>query len=471
MFKKVMIPTLSIFLASLTMAAAKPDILTSKSMAAPAFGYSYVLVTNNTSDNITVQTTLETDDTEFAQGKDWEGGSATLQPYETRQILWFSRNADIKTDKHYRFIVNAAGGNGTNEHVRIQFDEKGKQVFGSEVKVELALPGQQSKSILDNKGLEQFPARMWGGEYRIYARNWLPAGHVFNNYQFVVDKPDQTRMDDASNQSLSLLTYNTQLMPFYAGAVDDLNQPGIRAADIPAKIAQYDVVIMEELFDRDLRNSMIQSMSKNYPYHTNVVGQDGSKILTGGTMIFSKWPIQSENQIVYQAGSGLDALASKGAVYARIDKNNKIYHVIGTHLQAGDPAENANVRAKQLQELALFIDTLSIPAAEPLLLGGDFNINQFDKELENLQGILNVSLIENTGYTYSDDGMVNTMSVSKNRGRIDYLFYSNLHSKPGKAFNRVFILRDLENEKMWSKFDLSDHFPVAGLFDFRNNAG
>ena len=64
---------------------------------------------------------------------------------------------------------------------------------------------------------------------------------------------------------------------------------------------------MEELFDRTLRNNMINFMSINYPYHTNVLGHDTDKILTGGVMIFSKWPIQKENEIEYDAGNGMDA--------------------------------------------------------------------------------------------------------------------------------------------------------------------
>ncbi|WP_148339921.1 sphingomyelin phosphodiesterase [Aquicella siphonis] len=469
MFKLIMFFMLGFCLPSFSVAGVIPKTAGRDAAAAPVFGYSYVLVTNNTSENLSFQTALDTDDADFTSGKNWEGSSVTLLPYETRQILWFSRNTGVKTDKSYQFSVKVSRSNGSGEQIDIQFHEKGKRVFGSDVKAGLVLPGQPAKSILADKGLEQFPVNIWGGEYRIHARNWLPAGRIFNNFHLVIDKPDHQGGDSSSNQSINILTYNTQLMPFYAGAVDDLNHPEIRAADIPARISQYDAVIMEELFDRDLRSAMVQSMTKNYPYHTKVVGQEGSKVLTGGVMIFSKWPIKDEGQIVYQAGAGMNALAAKGAIYARIDKNNKTYHLVGTHMQAGNRPDDISVRQKQLQELALFIDSLPIPDDEPLLIGGDFNVNQFDKELENLLGILNVSLLENTGYPYSADGVVNTMSINKDRSRIDYLFYSNLHAKPGKAFNRVFILRDLENEKMWPKFDLSDHFPLSACFDFRRD--
>jgi endonuclease/exonuclease/phosphatase family metal-dependent hydrolase len=255
-------------------------------------------------------------------------------------------------------------------------------------------------------------------------------------------------------------------MPFYAGAVDKLNQPKIRVKDIPAKIANYDVVVLEELFDHYLRETITNEIKQYYPNMTAVVGSDTSRPLTGGVMIFSKWPIVNEKRIVYDASSGLDALSAKGAAYAAINKNGKIYHLFGTHLQAGDDDESVRTRRKQLSELANFVDLMNVPANEPVLLAGDFNIDEFSKEAQDLLSLLNVTAPDNIGFRYSVDNLTNSMNVGKDRKRLDYILYRNTNSKPIVAINNVYILRDLNNENMWPAFDLSDHYPTDSYFAF-----
>ena len=427
-------------------------------------GYTYVTFTNNTNSEINLSSTLTTQDTTFKQGDDWSGGSFKLAPYETKQVLWFSRNMNVEADKLYQFDIAFSPTNIKNENATISLIEKGKSFFGSSLSTDLSFPNQSQQNILQNKGLEQYPGHFWNGDYIIYARDWLPTGGIFDNYQFVIDKPENISFDTTSNKTLSVLTYNTQLMPFYANIEDDLNQPSTRVKDIPPRITQYDVVILEELFDLDLRITMTNAMKINYPYYTKVVGQNTSKGLTGGVMIFSKWPIIKEDQIVYKAASGIDSLAAKGAGYAAINKNGTIYHVFGTHLQAGSDGRSA--RLAQMQELADFIHNLNIPTNEAVLIGGDFNTDESSDDLPILLNTLHVNLVTNIGYPYSSDSNINTMSTGSGHSRLDYVFYNNEHLSPHVSLNNVFILRDLDNEKMWPKFDLSDHFPTASYFNF-----
>lgn len=70
------------------------------------FDYTYVSVTNNTNENLQLNTTLATADKDFKRGRDWEGSSLTLAPYETKEVLWFSRNTNVKADQLYRFNVS-----------------------------------------------------------------------------------------------------------------------------------------------------------------------------------------------------------------------------------------------------------------------------------------------------------------------------------------------------------------------------
>lgn len=430
------------------------------------FGYTYVLVTNNTNESININTAINTNDAAFTRGKHWDGSALTLAPYETKQVLWFDRDAGLHTGKQYQFKVQASNTAYPAQTLQFDFAVKAKSVYGSNITAALTFPGQASQSILEKNGLEHYQTTFWNPDYSLSARSWVKTAHIFNNYHFVISKNISTTTDTTSNQTISVLTYNTQLMPFYAGTVDNLNQPKIRVIDIEPRITHNDIVVLEELFDHDLRHTMMDEMKQHYPHNTTVVGTNSNKPLSGGVMIFSKWPIVREEQIVYQACSGADALAAKGAVYAAINKNGKIYHLFGTHLQAGNDDDSIRSRKKQLNELTNFIDRMYIPANEPVLLAGDFNINEFSNEAHDLLSILNVTAPANIGYRYSVDNLTNSMDVGKERSRLDYILYRNTNAKPLTAFNNVYILRDLDNEAMWPAFDLSDHYPTNGYFAY-----
>jgi endonuclease/exonuclease/phosphatase family metal-dependent hydrolase len=430
------------------------------------FGYTYILVTNNTNESIDINPVINTDDADFKNSTHWQGSATTLSPYETKEVLRFDRDAGLHTSNRYHFTVQVSNTLFPAQDLQFDFDVKAKTVFGSDIKAFMTLPGSTNQAILTANGLEHYKTNFWSPSYTLSARSWLKTAHINNNYHFVINKNIASVSDTPSNHTISVLTYNTQLMPFYAGTVDKLNQPGIRAKDIPAKIANNDVVVLEELFDHDLRESISSEMRKYYSHYTTVVGEGTSRALTGGVMIFSKWPIVREKQIVYNASSGLDSLSAKGAMYVAINKNGKIYHVFGTHLQAADDDDSVKARRKQLSELANFVDLMNIPAEEPVLLAGDFNIDEFSNEAQNLYAILNASAPANIGFRYSVDNFTNSMNVGKERKRLDYILYRNTNSKPILAVNNVYVLRDLNNEVMWPEFDLSDHYPTDSYFAF-----
>jgi len=424
---------------------------------------SHIYLTNNTHEKLNVDVTVSTDDANFKQHKDWDLQALTLIPYETKEVLWFNRYQDVKTEHHYHFKVLATMPLHSDEPIEINLNAKGETVYGSTVHTTLTLPHYSEEDILTKNELKSFQGNFWGNLHTLYARTWQPFGKIYNDFQFVIDEGEQTNFDSSMPQSISLLTYNVQLLPYVANITDHLNQPMLRAKIIPAKINQFDVAIIEELFDPIMREIFVKKMGEYYPYHTKIVGQNADKILTGGVMIFSKWPIIKEDQMVYRAAGAVDAYAAKGAVYAVINKQGKMYHVLGTHLQAGDMTD----KRKQMQELSDFIQMQNIAADQPVLMGGDFNTDQYNKEnITFLLNTLHASLTKEMGHPYSYDGIANTMSVGEAQSTPDAILYGVLHEKPRLALNKVFVLRDLPNETMWPAFDLSDHFPVAGYFEF-----
>ena len=82
---------------------------------------------------------------------------------------------------------------------------------------------------------------------------------------------------------------------------------------------------------------------------------------------------------VLGAGRHLDAGASKGVVYAKLQVGSRQLFVFNTHLQASHSGSNGHVyrgvRKLQLRQLRAFISETTRHAGMPWLLAGDFNVD------------------------------------------------------------------------------------------------
>lgn len=429
-------------------------------------GSSEVLVTNNTNHSIHLSTQLSSNDSNVKRGQAWDAKDMTLLPYESKWVLWFSRHDNLQRHKTYRFTINATHPDKLDNALSFAITATSKLIYGTDINAEIIFPDSTNQFIFKGNDFLNFDHDFWNDHYKVYARSWLPKLRVYNHFHFVINNISDPNPTPSTLGTIRILSYNTQLMPFYAGSVNKLNNPAIRAVDIPKKISKYDVVICQELFDHDLRHSFKAAMKAFYPYHSHLVGEGGPNILNGGVMIFSKWPIQKQKKMIYQAGVNMDGFASKGVIYIVINKQGNPYHIFGSHLQSGSKAEEVTARHKQFIEFAQFIQLQNIPYSEPVLLGGDFNTDISNGEIYQLLNILNVNLPKNIGYPFSSDSTINTMHAGDSQKRIDFVFTSNAHIAPTVAYNNIFILRAFDDQRMWPDFDLSDHFPVEGYFNF-----
>lgn len=445
------------------------------------FANTNVWITNNTFSPLYIDGALITNDQAFINQKKnmWDLVTSKINPLETKKIAWFSRNAHLHPGTLYRYVICVSPNKLLNcsmnniDDLIYHFDVVGNTFYGSTLRTFLKYPQGQEKEILLTDGLEKLTATFWEDTYNLYNRSWLYLGEVFSSYHFVIDNIKPHQPADNNSNKLSILTYNTQLMPFYAGLVNRLNQPSYRAQMIPIYTSQYDVVILQELFDKNHRDKLIAAMNAFYPYHTRVLGNEGANILSGGVMIFSRYPIQNEDSTIFQNCTKDDCLANKGVIYARIAKYDRTYHVFGTHLQAWDTSEARNVRKQQLIQLKSFIQQKNIPVNQPIFIAGDFNFDERSEEFLSALKILNVHLPINDGYQYSVDSNVNSMVVEPERSRLDYIFLDLAHNQPRSESSKIIILRDLANITLWpnfdpiinpitfTTFDLSDHFPLG----------
>lgn len=140
---------------------------------------------------------------------------------------------------------------------------------------------------------------------------------------------------------------------------------------------QPDALVLQEVLNRVSRVSIQPLMQRlGYPYCSDKV--QARVTLSGGILIYSKWPIVRNSYTRFgDLCRGSDCMATKGVTYVALDKEGRLVHVLGTHLQAGLTDEAHALRHEQMLHLKTFVDGLNIPESEPVLLAGDFNIDLY----------------------------------------------------------------------------------------------
>jgi endonuclease/exonuclease/phosphatase family metal-dependent hydrolase len=255
---------------------------------------------------------------------------------------------------------------------------------------------------------------------------------------------------------LDVLTYNVALLPWVAAQTRQAD----RAALMARHLVGYDVVVLQELFDDRLALPLLRELEAAYPYRGERVGRDGARGLPwrqdGGVVILSRWPIEREAQMTFDGVcSGSDCLADKGVAYVAVVKGDRRYHVFGTHAQSIHGFDVARVRAAQFALMRAFVDAQAIPADEPVILAGDFNVDAYTPELDDMLARLRAVRppIRGAGrFTWdaAENGWVHGSSHW-----FDYVLYAADHAAPVEAWNLVVPLRE-------GGLDLSDHFAVWG---------
>lgn len=141
--------------------------------------------------------------------------------------------------------------------------------------------------------------------------------------------------------------------------------------------------------------------------------------------------------------------------YVAVRKGDRRYHVFGTHAQSIHGFDVARVRAAQFGLMRGFVDAQAISIDEPVILAGDFNVDAFSPELDDMLARLRAVRPPTVGdgrFTWDAAGNVWVRGSSH---WFDYVLYAADHAVPVEAWNRVVPLREGE-------LDVSDHFAVWG---------
>ncbi len=239
-------------------------------------------------------------------------------------------------------------------------------------------------------------------------------------------------------QSLRILTWNVQMRSFLMESLDRATleveysaQTEARSHEIAARINNipydYDVICLNEVFDEDARDILVDALKAKYPFfvqkadagvafmvagltniaHVSVGNLVGGIPLPGimsrpedsGLMLFSRYEFDTDEVALvpgapalpvpatyfgwYSEATGHDILAAKGALGARIKlPSGDTVTVIATHMQADsdDDGENADVRKSQVAMLWEVAEVCRknaltpVPDPHDVVVVGDFNI-------------------------------------------------------------------------------------------------
>ncbi|ENH98075.1 beta-hemolysin [Gracilibacillus halophilus YIM-C55.5] len=247
----------------------------------------------------------------------------------------------------------------------------------------------------------------------------------------------------------------------------------------------HDVIILNELFDNNASDTLLNHLNEEYTYQTPILGSTTSQwdetrgsyshIVpeSGGVSIVSKWPIKEQIQYVYSEACGPESLSNKGFVYTKINKNGDPYHIIGTHMQSTDSncsdGEPEDVRRAQMNEMKQFIEQKGIPTSEILVVAGDLNIMKDSSEYHSMLNQLNLDEPQYTGFNATWDPGTNSIAQYNypdlDSQYLDYILVSNQHKQPRSV---TLDAKDVKSPK-WSVTswgttyeynDYSDHYPV-----------
>lgn len=418
-------------------------------LSANVFAESYMYLTNNTMSTLTLNT-AQSGHNNIVHGDQWEQLATEVPPLGTVKFLRFNRDKGIKWGKEYQFTTQVSG---IDETVLLRQKLVGTMTFSKMWLSANDDPWQYDRDI-HNIALNDKRELAYKSSY---------ARASGDDIHYVVhDKFQPVEKTEYSNQ-LNVLTYNTwALLP----GIEAKNTSN-RLDTIAQLVSNYDVIVFQEVFDPILTAKFRSEISKEYPYLTEIPWELG-KILTGGSFIASRWPIEQQDAVVYDACRSDGCLAGKGINYAKIRKGSNAYHVFGTHTHAYTGEEDIAVRFAQLAQMKALIDSKNIPYEEPVIMAGDFNVDKlhFPQEHLDFLDLMKATEPEATGqYPHSYAGPVNVYAQDQYTEYLDYVLYSNEHLAPYSSNNELLTPRSITS-KHWGSWDLSDHYPVEAKFEY-----
>lgn len=427
-----------------------------------AFAQSTIYVRNSTWQDFEVE--IAQHGTLSMDGAEWGGADPLVRGWlETtgQEVLTTNRTNSAVPEGDTAYFDIGLNGNTDNLTIRIR-------VIGLANGTELAysVSGNRfSEPWFDDGDFHEVQTTLAGKNVVIKFKPDNDDSNLDRDVRFAIHDLPVYEIAEADFQNPNLMNvmfYNVQMISF---GLSGMPQASDRGALLPAQFSPYqDVVSYAEVFDDAPReDDLVPAMeAAGFPYHTSILNAAGLIPIptNGGVMIFSRWPIEEEQEIDFaecgQAAS--DCLANKGIKYARINKLGKRYHIFGTHMDAGSQSDDIFARRTQMAEMRDFIADLNIPEGEPVIFGGDFNVAPpgSDNDYQAFLDTMSPVIPQHIGYwesNFNDDfGKI-----------IDHAWGDRTHLLATESTNEIITVRSLD-PVLWDISEFSDHRACLGRF-------
>jgi endonuclease/exonuclease/phosphatase family metal-dependent hydrolase len=239
------------------------------------------------------------------------------------------------------------------------------------------------------------------------------------------------------NDTIKIVSWNIKMVPKVLGLLTKSARK--KQKERTPRIIQYlnnsnfDIVILQELFDQSISKKFCQDLSINYPYILSPIKEGFTVKMNSGVMILSKYPYELMAHEIFNVSKKTDNLAQKACSLIKININGKKILIGGTHL---DSRNEESV---------------------PMFLAGDFNVNNPSNSYDSLARLFNLEnyqLNDDRPYTFDE---FNSWNEKGYKSWIDFIFYQK--TKKVEVVDQ-YILRPVMTYKK-TKMDLSDHYQIV----------
>ncbi|CAM3787766.1 endonuclease/exonuclease/phosphatase family protein [Parendozoicomonas haliclonae] len=393
-----------------------------------------ITLTNSTLEPITVSTVSN------AEPGSYEQLNTTVPALGTADVLLIKDQ-----DETFSFKTSVYGASSTIELVQ---ESNGQAVTAGSYGQDFDLP-------LSDTGAIRRADAVWDDKDVTIAQkvDGDKVSYVINSKPVVIG--------DTPANNFNMLVYNAWGITLFGS-----KKIPERFEQMPEWMVGYDVVVFSELFDDIPSDKLRAAIREDYPYQTGKAFKVG-KLLEAGNRIVSRWPIMDEDYEFYNDCNAEQCVASRATIYVKISKMGKPYHIFGTHVQSAPEPENTAARLSQIAQMGDFIRSKNIPADEPILMAGDFNVNKLTVPMDYETMVESLDAIEpaNTGFDKTVDSVNNDWVRDPLIEYLDYAFYGRNNLIPLESTQHVFAPRTTA-DSLWGEWNLSDHYAVLGSYVF-----
>lgn len=270
--------------------------------------------------------------------------------------------------------------------------------------------------------------------------------------------------DKSSKPTLRILTWNIYMLP---GLVP-LPGRAKRAEKIVDTLSRsnIDIIIFQEVFHKKTYEYLKNNLASSYPFMYGPFNPAKNGLHTNsGVWVISKIKLEVLDAIEFEAKSGIDKIAKKGAVLLSGSFQSTPFQILGTHMQADyKPA----IRRLQFHQMRTQLLEKHQQKGVPQILTGDMNTEwEYKNDYKEMLDILKAEdgeILSEQKETYC--GFTNKFVAKtwgKRKTNFDYILIRNNDSKILSVKRWTSVIKT-----NWKKNhnDLSDHYGLYSEIEF-----